>query len=55
MSATIRDIAREAGVSTATVSRVLNSSVHVNEETKEKPREKGWFAQRSEDKDKDND
>ena len=25
-----------------------------NEETKEKPREKGWFAQRSEDKDKDN-
>ena len=26
-----------------------------NEETKEKPREKGWFAQRSEDKDKDND
>ena len=26
-----------------------------DEDTKEKPREKGWFAQRSEDKDKDND
>lgn len=34
--ATIKDVAREAGVSTATVSRVLNSNYPVSEETKER-------------------
>ena len=36
MGATIRDIAKEAGVSVATVSRVLNSNVKVNDDTKER-------------------
>ncbi|MBM7646639.1 LacI family transcriptional regulator [Scopulibacillus daqui] len=34
--ATIRDVAKEAGVSVATVSRVINSNGYVNEETKKK-------------------
>ena len=32
-AATIRDVAREAVVSVATISRVLNDSLHVSEET----------------------
>ncbi|MBQ0070880.1 MAG: LacI family DNA-binding transcriptional regulator [Spirochaetales bacterium] len=38
MQATINDIAREAGVSTATVSRVMNNSPKVSEATKERVR-----------------
>lgn len=34
--ATIIDVAREAGVSTATVSRVINGNTHINENTKRK-------------------
>mgnify|MGYP003339305503 CR=1 FL=1 len=34
MSATLRDVAREAQVSTATVSRVINGHGNVNEETR---------------------
>src|SRR3712207_1200633 len=36
MAASIKDVAREAGVSIATVSRVLNDIDVVNEETKKK-------------------
>ncbi len=36
MAVTIKEVAREAGVSIATVSRVLNNSGPVNEDTKEK-------------------
>ena len=39
MSATITDIAREAGVSIATVSRVMNGKVRVSEETKKRVEE----------------
>ncbi len=36
MSATIKDVAREAKVSIATVSRVLNNSAVVTDETRQK-------------------
>ena len=36
MAASIKDVAREAGVSIATVSRVINKVDVVNEETKKK-------------------
>ena len=36
MAATIHDIAREAGVSIATVSKVINNKAHVSPETRKK-------------------
>lgn len=36
MGSTMKDVAQKAGVSSATVSHVLNNSRHVNEETREK-------------------
>jgi LacI family transcriptional regulator/LacI family repressor for deo operon, udp, cdd, tsx, nupC, and nupG len=39
MSATIKDVAKEAGVSVATVSRVLNKSANVSEETEKQVNE----------------
>ena len=42
--ATIYDVAREAGVSLATVSRVINGSSVVREKTKEKVNEGYWWT-----------